>query len=307
MTTKLYVPSHALFSGSAEIGGIQNISWDRQIQEIVQGSDGQVHNSFITTGSESPVVGITTTDVKAALDAVGLNGRVIGSGDTMTTWLAQMDEATGVRKTGSNHVALLINEGRLLPRVLTAENNQPATQLLDAIATYDGTNKPLVVTDSQAITGSASAITGILFTLGPVKFNGVAQGGVQRMTFDPGIQEIVQGSDGDGYPTFVGILRQNPRFTITFEDASIFATIDGMKAEPTITVYLRKMAQNSTGGIRVADATAEHIKFTIPLATAVTRAPSAAHGSQASFDVDIIPYSDAAAAIFTISTTSAIT
>lgn len=304
MTTNIYTPSHVKFSTSDTIAGIQNLNDDRGIQELVQGSDGNVLNTWIGSLLESPIIGITTTEIKAALDAVSLSGRVIDGDDTLTVWVALMDANTGARKTGASHISLVINQGRLIPRILSVDSNQPATQLLDAIATYDGTNKPLVVTDSQTITGSSGGVTGIMYTLGPVTFNGTPQVNLLRMSFDPGIELLIQDGDGQGYSLEATIIRRQPRFTLGFEDAAIWAAMDGLKAQPTIAIYLRKMLQN---GVRVADATAEHIKFTIPLAASIPRAISSAHGAQSSFDIEIIPYIDGSAIDMEISTASAIT
>ena len=67
-----------------------------------------------------------------------------------------------------------------MPRSVSASQGANATIDLEAFATYDGTNDPVLITGSQAYT-AGTGVTEV-FTLGPATINGAPHSGQQPST-----------------------------------------------------------------------------------------------------------------------------
>jgi hypothetical protein len=165
------------------------------------------------------------------------------------------------------------------------------------------------VTDDQTYTASASSVEG--WTLGPVKPAGtdVDYTGNLSMTIDFGIDLSVTGSDGEGFPTFVFVNNRRMSITFTSTDASLIDTLSetGKQiASASTAIYFRKLSKVGNGVVRVATATAEHIKFTIPGLWGSPQTIGAAHGDPVVASVEFIPYSTDGTTPITIDTASAI-
>jgi hypothetical protein len=227
------------------------------LNELVQGASGQVYRTFAALMSAAPRFNGATSQLKTFLAKVGVEG-LVGAADLY----AQLaDIATGKRSSGSGHEKFAIATGLILPRQLTVGQNRPARITFDVIGVNAaGTTNPAVRS-----TAAMPALTGVseLFTLGPVKVNGVAYEGVQDLTIDFGLTEQVHQGSGAIYPQLVFLAEIAPRITIRTDDAGLIAalTVEGLAQSASDSViYLRKLAQD---GIRVADDVAEHISLTI--------------------------------------------
>lgn len=273
---------------------------------ILKGA-GEVDPTYVSQGSITPVLSCGTSQIKDILDSVGIDGMQIDAGTDpgVVAYLKQLAEGL-TRKTGSNHMSLTVKEGMFLPRTITAaQAGGPAIVNCDIVATWDGTNAPIVIAASQAI-GITPAAT-VAWGVGPVSVNGVALSGVQSITIDFGLTEIVRIGDGEVYPSFSALMARNPRVSIVTDKTSYLATlgIDGVAQSATDSViYLRKCA---AGGTRVADNVAEHIKFTIDDGIIQPGTSNYALDQAGATTFDIVPVFDGSNAIFVIDTTSAIT
>lgn len=259
-----------------------------EIREVIQAGDGDVDPTYVAVMGQSPRLRFTTTALATVLATCGIDGEIIdadGSYPGLLAWFQKLAEG-GTRESGSAHLQMTVKEGLLVPRVLRASQDGSASLDLEAIATYDGTNDPVVVADSQALAGSPAV--GELFTVGPVKVNGTALESIQDITVDLGIQEIIQSGDGQVWPTFVGILRRQPSITVRTTDAVSLATfgLEGSAISTTAVAYFRKLAQ---GGLRVAEATVEHVSVTVNDGRVSVREVSASQDSPAMSEVTITP------------------
>lgn len=293
------------------IDQITDYAVDPAIQEILAAGDGQVDPTFVATMAQSPRIRFSSsalaTILAEASSAFALNGLKIdadGSHDGCEFWFQKVAEG-GTRSAGSTHIKLTIKEGLLLPRAINASQGGVATMTLEALATYDGTNNPIVVAANQALVGSPGVSE--LFTLGPVSINGTALNAIQNCAIDLGIQEIVASGDGQTWPTFAGIMSRAPLITLTTLEAislSTFGLAGTAQTASDSVIYLRKIAE---GGTRVADATAEHIKFTVDEGMIRVRSVGGAHGGAIMSQIEIRPTWDETNAILVIDPASAIT
>ena len=292
------------------IDQVANQSIDPGIQEILSSGDGQVDPTHVATMQQAPRISFSTSKLATLLaeatSAFLLNGLKIDSDvtyDGAEFWFQKIAEG-GTRTAGANHIKMTVNEGLLLPRAITAAQGGIASIGLDTIITYDGTNNPIVIATGQALEGAPSISE--LFTLGPVSLNGTTINGVQSVSIDPGLVEIVQFGDGQVWPTFVGIMQRQPLITLTTLDVAAFNTfgLSGTAQSATDSVvYLRKIAE---GGTRVADDTAEHIKFSIDDGKIIPRAIAGANGAPQMMQLELRPTWDGTNAIIVIDTASAI-
>lgn len=291
------------------IDQISEFSIDPAIDEIVQGADGSVFNNFAAIGQQSPKMTFTTTKLATVLAKIGLNGSVIDVAGTaqgvgLVAWFQKIAQG-GTRVTGSNHVKMTIAEGLLLPRQISASLNSPATLSLEAIATYDGTNDPVVVATAQALTGSPSVTE--MFVAGPVKINGVTLDGIQEITVTTGIKEILQFGDGEVWPSFAAIMTVQPEITVKTLDAvsiSTFGLVGAKQGATASKVYLKKIDE---GGTRVADATAQHISFTVEQGRISVAEVGGSHDDVSVSEIKITPTYDGTNDPIVLSTATAIT
>ena len=294
-------------AGDVFIDQISDFNVDTAINEILEGADGGVDPTFAAVQSQSPKIGFTSTKLATILAKCGISGLKLSADvdeDGAEFWFQKVAEG-GTRESGSNHLKMTMKKGLLLPRSLTASNDGVANLSFEALAVYDGTNNPIVIAADQALEGSPSVSE--LFTCGPVEINGVTLEGIQEITIDFGITEIIQGADGQVWPTFVGIMNRRPAITIRTLDVlslNTFGLSGAAQGATDSVVYLRKIAE---GGTRVSDETAEHISFAIDAGRIAVNTISGGHDAPQASEVKITPTYDGVNDVFVINTATAIT
>ena len=297
---------HTLYAVSITSGALldQVSDWNfgAGLRHALLSGDGSVDPTFVTVGVQEPSISFTTTAIATALAACGLDGLAIASANALVAWLQKCTEG-GTRTAGANHIKAVMNKGILVPRSINA-NQEGATISFDAVATYDGTNAPFVLTGSQSLTGTAAVSEA--FVAGPCVINGTTINGVVNITIDFGLQVRAIAGDGHPWPTYCTIIGRQPRITITTPDVTVLTTfgLNGVAQSATDSViYLRKCDE---GGTRVADVTAEHISFSIDQGHIFTNSIRAPQGSEAMAELVIVPTYDGSNAIIAIDTTAAI-
>lgn len=259
MVTQL-LTNGLLVTAAGQIYGLMSHTFDPQNNVIAEGPDGNAFDQFAAVLEQSPVFDIETCAVSQALGVCGLSGYTVGAAADL--WLQRI-AAGGTRMTGTNSTKWTISAGLLLPQSISCDQGGVArySMRLWGIST-DGVTAPLVGTG--AATMAAPTALDQLFTLGPVKINGTAVGGIQSMTLDFGITPHVVMADGEPYPTFVGIesIRPTIQFSTVHANQALAASLGQFVAQGATdsVVYLRRVAKN---GIRVADATLQHVSFSI--------------------------------------------
>ena len=125
---------------------------------------------------------------------------------------------------------------------------------------WDGTNDPLVYA-TGALSGNLTGSE--YFCAGPVSINGTSYPGVKSIEIDSGTELIHESSDGEVWPSFVGIQHVAPTVTIKLFEKVLLNTVglqgSALNGTTGLVFYARKYANGTPA--RVANATAEHIKF----------------------------------------------
>jgi hypothetical protein len=214
--------------------------------------------------SIKPALEFTTPELDVLLAAIGVGGASIGS---TATYLKAASVTGTVARATTSHLKVTITSsvGYWSQIRLPHQGTGQATVML--VANYDGTNDPFIYTGSQTLSGNLGV--GTFFGAGPVSINGTSYGGVQEITVDSGVHLIQAGGENEEFDTFVAIQQTDPVVTVKFLNAVSLPVLGlrGLALNGTtgLTFYARKFKGSAAGsfsaGTRVANATAEHIKF----------------------------------------------
>lgn len=258
---------YAVKIGSTVIGGVSKRGIRTGSEVRQQATSGEVYARFQALYAQNPMADFETLQIATALGACALTGVALSSAAPFVAY-AQKNAEGGTRTSGSAHRKWTINEGIVIPRRLTVEHQGDAKLDYEVLATYDGSNEPVVPAESQALPSVTDAER---FTIGAVTLALADDGGsttytlpeIKRLEIDFGVAAEQVGADSDIWPTSCRIVEIQPSIRLTGIDSewwkSNVVPLTGRNIQNSGTkIYLRKRA---AGGTFTADATAEHIKF----------------------------------------------
>jgi hypothetical protein len=229
-----------------------------------QATSGEVYARFQSIYAQNPMADFATRQIAVALGACGLTGTALTSSAPFLVY-AQKHTEGGTRTAGGNHRMWTIKEGICYPSRLTVDHQGDAVLEYVVLATYDGVNEPVVISESQSLPAITDAER---FTIGSVSLHDGSSAytlpQVRRMEINFGISAEQVGADSDIWPTSCRIVEIDPSITFSGIDSewwkSTVLPLTGRNITHASTkIYLRKRAAGSTF---VADGTSEHIKFT---------------------------------------------
>jgi hypothetical protein len=248
---------HGIQNSSTFLSQISQARPTPQNELLIADPAGLPFPVFTATLAGNPAIPFETTQIKTILDLSGALASIVDlSGANTDLYYKKLaDRGRRVPDATTEHKRFRMSQAYLSLERITAGHRQEAQASVLLGTTWDGTNKPLVPAGSLALSGTPTSAQH--FLAGPVFLNTVQLPGVQDMSIDFQRQLVVVGGDGELYPTFVAMMLYRADVTIrcTEHDWQTYG-IDGT-ALTAGSFYLRKMA--TTG--RVADGTAEHIKF----------------------------------------------
>jgi hypothetical protein len=245
------------------LGGItrQNVRTGSEVRSETRSNE--VYPRFQALVAQRPVATFATSAIADALDEAGLTGLDLDSLLVGLHLYAQAGADGGTRASGAAHRKYTIADGLLIPRAITCDHQGDAEIDYEVVATYDGSNDPIVPADGVAL--PAGITDAERFTLGPVTLQGITFDHLTRFNLDFGIRARAEAADSDIWPTIVtieeimGVLRLRGKDPLWLSATKI--PLQGKAVlHATTSVYLKKRA---SGGTFVADATAQHIKFTV--------------------------------------------
>jgi hypothetical protein len=249
---KIILPS------SVSIDVLSNATIDAGVSNFTERPAGHVSPMFSANQSQKPMVEFTTPQLDVLLGSVTLAGLSAG---TITCYLKAASVTSNVARATSSHKKLDIASSCVYWTSLRLPHNGQGEVTCRIQAAYDGTNDPFVYTGSVALASTLSA--GTFFGAGPVSLNGVSLPGVQSITVDSGINMIQAGGESEEFDTFIGIQDSAPVVTIQFLQEINWSSLGlrgtTLNGTTGLVFYARKYANKAS---RVANATAEHIKFT---------------------------------------------
>lgn len=288
MTGQLHTHGVFVLPGGQIYGGVSH-SIDPGIETVREHGDGHVDDAFAAVIMQSPRFSLSTRAVAAALALVGIGGVDIAAAADL--WL-QRFAAGGTRMTGANSTKFTFALGMACLRTLECDDGGLATLAIDVVArSSDGITAPMTVT--AASTMPALTLLDQAFTLGPVSINGTTLGGVKSTRVDFGKQLVVESGDGDTYPTFIAIQARQPSILVRTTQTQHVAggglgQIIAQGATDSA-VYFRRVAKNGT---RVANATTQHLSFSVDDGIITAREVAATSRSPAMLEYLIEPTFD---------------
>lgn len=264
----------ALGGSAVTLGGIrrQMIRTGTDVRQ--ESTSGSVYSQFQAVYAGAPMAEFSTVSCVRALSAIGVTGAAIAAASfSGLTFYGNKKLEGGSRTSGANHISYNIKEGILIPRRLSVSHQGDAELSLEALATFDGTNAPIVQANTATLLSSIADDQ--RYSIGSV-YLGTTGGDqiqltqIQSIEFDFGINASAEGSDSDIFPTFA-VINDIPRpsIRITTNDMTQLVASNGIPfqgkdiAAAKTAIFLRKRARVTTSGY-VADGTSEHIKI-VPL------------------------------------------
>lgn len=290
-----------VMAGMEGLGGIVECQISGGVQELVQGSGGDVDPTWASLIDEAPEINVNTVHVSTALGTYKfLTGAALSGLDF---WFQALE--AGAVRDADGFVKMTGYKGIGVPGAINVSQGGEAVLPLRFVLTGDASNEPL--TAAVATTGVAATGVTEKFTLGPVSLN-TTDIEVQDATIDPRHELEVHRDSGIAYPTHVSVIGRQPMFSFTTRDLSKWATIKASgKSGLKVTgceVYLRAL---DAGGTVVADGTASHIKFACTEGVAYVGDGGGGHGAAGSMRVTVFPTDDGTNDIVQVSRNVAIT
>lgn len=243
------------------VGGIRNISLRSGSDVRADRTGGDIYPRYIALYSQKPVCTFRCACLADILAQCGLTGLAIDN-NGVSIYAQEFEEGATV-KAGANHRRFLIQEGIIVPRRLTCDHQGDAEIEYDILPTYDGTNDPVIESDTNAL--PTAPADDERFTIGAFTIESVVCGQLSKIEIDFGVQAQLASADSDRWDTHASIRAIEPVITLTGTDLQWLKAANIPRTGKAVThaatkMYLRKRSTGATGFL--ADVTAEHIKFT---------------------------------------------
>jgi len=248
-----------IFGSGVAIKQCQSVDHSNNISLLIGRDSGDVDPAFTGVMEAEPSTSISSYDVAGVVGIFGVVGASVSSG---TVTLPFSRRAAGSTFAGTtSHFTVTGANAFGYPTSYTASQGQDASANVDIMfLSTNGLAAPL--SSATGATLSANAYN-VAYSLGPATIDGTQVNEITSITVNPGLTVETRKYDGSVYPTVCVITQRNPTIELTvakFDEIDtygpMFVTNDSIDA----VAYFRKCVDGST---RVADATAEHIAFTL--------------------------------------------
>lgn len=271
-STILTLHTHSVVQASMGAGptltnflGVEDVSVDPQVAEILNYAAGDYRPSFTATKEIAPMFEFSCLDIANALtlidhqDGFGVTGAT--AGDEFRVYFAKKALA-GTRATGSNHIRFGSKLCFVWLEEITANDNEDAIARFRVATAYDTTNECLIISTGVALPSSINPLTQ-KFKLGKVLLNAANLAGVTGITYRTGCEVGVVHGGGDHRPTFLSVTQVAPEIEIRVKELPAYSTFYGtgsytVAGASACTFYLYKRLKNA---VVATDITAEHIKM----------------------------------------------
>ena len=242
--------------GSTKIGAITQCEYRTGTETGGEPVSGSVHPVTQYILAQKPGASLTTLALSTALGAISQLG--VGLHDAPLVLYYIKHEHGGARDV-SGHKSVTFRDGLLVPRQLSCAHGADADLSLEAFATYDGVNEPLIFSTAALPTGFDDAQR---YGLGPVLVGNVPLTGVRQVDIDFGLTVEPEGGNGEVWDRFVSVVEAKPVVTLRGIDlnwlgATTFPLGGRIALHTNTSIYFLRRA---TGGTYVSDASAAHVR-----------------------------------------------
>lgn len=262
-TTKVFYP-HAFYTGdsSLTLTQLMNVTPVHNYSDLSEKAPSQVAPQLTGSHQAQPDIKFTVSQLKTLLDkmiAGSFNCAVdLSATSVYLEYRRGKKHGTREAKNAGNHFYGLMDYNAMLTlESLTGQQGGLLEARCRLVSVKTDTAKPLSFVANINLVAVAQVES--FFTIGPVKINGTWLGGIESWTFDNQISYEEVLSDGDAYPSYVGVRDIRPRLTVRTRHADAIATFgEEGTALSSLNLFARKKL---VSGINVADATAQHLKL----------------------------------------------
>jgi hypothetical protein len=246
---------HGIVNGATFLSQISNDRVVSGIQNVLAYAAGFPQPLFTGVMQQNPGCLFDTKQIKTVLDLAGISMGNLSGANTDMYFKKAVNLGSREADASTVHLRLRAAASGISWTRISAGTARDADISAVISIPFDGTNAPVVPAGSVALAGTPGADQN--FVAGPIWLNGVQYNAVQEVTIESGVQLLAAFGDGELYPTFIGVQIAQPTITFrTLENPWVALGLNGI-ALTSLSCYLRKRA---TLG-RVADGTAQHIKF----------------------------------------------
>jgi len=270
----------AVVFNATVLGGITQLDVQTGTEAQGEATSGEPYTRYRSIVAQKPTASFSTLAVAAALDLCGSMGSSIADLAAGLIMYITKHADGSTRSAGATHRKYTAVQGIVYPQQLSVDHQGHARLSYAVAPTWDGTNDPIVETDTVALP-TADADTE-RFSIGPVTIGAVTIAQIRSLTIDFGVNVATEGADSEIFDRFAGVVDVNPRITLSGIDIEWLKSSNIPRAgkvgtQANTSLYLRKRAE---GGTFTADATEEHIKIDAAGLAYVTQAFSGS-GNQA--------------------------
>jgi len=314
-TTKLHVvgmletKTGVAGATTTQFNGIPDLRMSTGMSEWAEQSGANVDPDFLALGEQNPGLSGTMLEIKKFLDLITLDGLPIGDVGTtgnqvQAQWVRMKPFSVRELPAATKHFFAKSRKAGIYPQQITAARNRRAQITFQMQPVWDGTND--IVEFSSDVAGLTPGIVSELYALGPVNISGVELPSLQGWTYNVGVELEVNFHGGQVWPDFVAIARRQPVFECQCKDVPqiTLVTLSGMAQGATDSeIYLRKVERNKK---RIADATANHIKFQVNDGRITVQDLGGPNARSSDVNVRIYPAFDGTTAAVLVNTASTI-
>jgi hypothetical protein len=244
------------------VGGItaENISPGSTVR--AEAMSGEVYPRFGSLVAQNPRGSFSTRAIAAAMTEITTLGKALAFGGDVCNLYMQLRADKGTRGSGSVHRKMTISNGLIIPRRISGSHQGDAELSADIIATWDGTNDPIIIADTSAL---PSVTDTERFAIAKATIGAIVIDEEFDIAIDFGMKEEVEGKQSEVWPRTCSIQEVSATMTIKSRNGDLLKSTNipllGKAAtHANSKVYLRKRAN---AGTFVTDVTAEHVSFTI--------------------------------------------
>lgn len=249
-----------IFGSGVAIKQCQAVDHSNNFTLVIGRDSGDVDPALIGVMEAEPTTTVTSLDVAGVLGIFGVTTGASVSAGTVTIPMTKRAAGSTFAGTSSHFTMTGANAFGYMTSC-SAQQGQDAQAQFDIMhLSTNGQAAPL--SSATGATLSANAYNA-QYTLGPAKIDGTEVPEITGITVNTGLTVETRRYGGAVYPTVCVITQRNPSIDLTVADfdevdtyGPLFVTNDSIDA----VAYFRKCADGST---RVADATEEHIAFTL--------------------------------------------
>lgn len=258
---KFHTTAH---SAASTLGGIMKQGVGVQTNVVKDPTSGEFYPRWVSITGQQYRPSLSTKAIEAALGLVGMSGLTIAAdGSHPGLVLYGQKQADGSsRGSGSVHRSFTIKKGVIIPTQISIDHQGDAELDLLALPTWDGTNNPVIISDTAAL--PTAPTDDERFTLGPITLGGVSFTGFDKLTIEFGITAKTFGAESLIWDSYARLETAMPRITLTGKHVtwygSGFVTDTGLACtHANSKLFLKARANESSF---YADNTSNHYKFT---------------------------------------------